>query len=310
MFGQVTWPLTSTLAATVGGRITFNHSNQDTAIDGVTLVPRSTRDGARFSGTAGLDWHTSDRFSVFARYQQGDRPGGLGIGLSDAGFETIHFKSDRLDMYEVGLRFGDRSAIGLSGRISVFFAYWRNIQADLIAQFAIPYTTNIGNGTVNGLDGDITWRPAAGVTVSLSAFFNDSGLSRPAEGFTVSDRSTRNNISRNLPNVARAGARVAATSEWPITDHILFRTSGALRYVGRSHLGFGSLLDIPQGNYVISDLAGQVDFGRFAVNLSIDNVMDARGNTFSYGNPFALTKGDQITPNRPRTVRLGLNAQF
>ena len=39
------------------------------------------------------------------------------------------------------------------------------------------------------------------------------------------------------------------------------------------------------------------------------NLADTKGNRFALGTPFA-TGREQVTPLRPRTVRLGIDASF
>ena len=50
--------------------------------------------------------------------------------------------------------------------------------------------------------------------------------------------------------------------------------------------------------------------GNLGLSLDIDNIGDVRANRFAYGNPFGAAQGYQITPLRPRNVRLGLDANF
>jgi len=57
-------------------------------------------------------------------------------------------------------------------------------------------------------------------------------------------------------------------------------------------------------------VGGRLDFGDFALSLKVDNVGDVRGNTFAFGDPFGLGERNQVTPLRPRTVRLGFDARF
>lgn len=82
-----------------------------------------------------------------------------------------------------------------------------------------------------------------------------------------------------------------------------------MRYVGPSRLGVGPLLDIPQGSYLVSDIDVHLDFGRFGISLDVTNLGDVRTNSFAFGNPFGLSKRDEITPVRPRTIRLGIEAR-
>ena len=84
----------------------------------------------------------------------------------------------------------------------------------------------------------------------------------------------------------------------------------AIRYVGRSYLGVSPPLDLRQGRYAIGDAQLRVGRQAYGVRLSIDNLFNVRANRFSYGNPFSVADGRQITPLRPRTVRIGFDAAF
>jgi outer membrane receptor protein involved in Fe transport len=186
--------------------------------------------------------------------------------------------------------------------MAVFAADWRDMQADLVDTSGLPYTTNIGRGRLYGLDGDVTWHLSPAVTVSASAFLNDSKLVAPAAEFVASGKQT-------LPNVARNGGRVAAQWERETALGGLSAET-SVRYVGKSMLGVGQLLDIPQGNYFVVDADTRLDFGRFTVSLNLDNIGDVRSNTFAFGNPFTLTQRNQMTPLQPRTLRLGIETRF
>ena len=51
------------------------------------------------------------------------------------------------------------------------------------------------------------------------------------------------------------------------------------------------------------------ELGLIGVTLGVTNLADTVGNRFALGTPFRVGRG-QITPLRPRTVRLGLDAAF
>jgi iron complex outermembrane receptor protein len=151
-------------------------------------------------------------------------------------------------------------------------------------------------------DADVTWRPSPEMTLSAAAFFNDSKLVAPAPEFVAYGKQT-------LPNVARNGGRLAAQWDREIALGALSAET-SVRYVGKSMLGVGQLLDIPQGNYFVLDADTRLDFGRFTLSLNLDNIGDVRSNTFAFGNPFSLTQRNQMTPLQPRTVRLGIESRF
>ena len=81
-------------------------------------------------------------------------------------------------------------------------------------------------------------------------------------------------------------------------------------YVGRSLLGVGNYLDIAQGRYAFG--SAELGWGRGAVDLTLtlENVTDTRANRCAFGNPFSLANREQVTPMRPRTIRLGAAVRF
>ncbi|HEX7858555.1 MAG TPA: TonB-dependent receptor [Sphingobium sp.] len=303
LFGQWSRSITSRLTGTVGGRLTYANSI-GTLIDGATgTLDTRSRNAFRFSSTLALDWHPGGRWSAFFHYQQGYRPGGLAVAPQQSGVESRKFAADDLNMNELGFRFGDQMRDRLSIRAAIFAAQWDNIQADLVDQAGLPYTTNVGQGRIYGLDGEATWRPIRDVSLSVAAFVNDSKLTRPADGFETSRAQT-------LPNVSRGGGRFAASWRHSLASGVVLSSNASVRYVGGSRLGVGQLLDIPQGDYYEADVGARIDYRQFSLFLDLDNLTDVRANSFAFGNPFGVAQRDQETPLRPRTVRIGLAAKF
>lgn len=303
VFGQISHPFTRTLTGTIGERVTFANSTGVPIENGATGLERVSRDEAFFSNTLALDWHPGGSWSAFFHYQQGYRPGGLAVTTSGTGLESQKFNADSLNMDEVGLRFGDEGGDRVTVRAAVFFADWNSIQADLVDTRGLPYTANIGNGRIRGMDADVTWHVTAAVDVATAAFGNVRKLSQPEPQFATGG-------GENLPNVAGSGGRLGVTWHRDVGAGVLLSGESSVRYVGASTLGVGRALDIPQGNYFVADVGGRLDFGDFALSVKVDNVGDVRGNTFAFGDPFGLAARNQLTPLRPRTVRLGLDARF
>jgi hypothetical protein len=84
----------------------------------------------------------------------------------------------------------------------------------------------------------------------------------------------------------------------------------SLRYIGESRLGVGPFLDFKQGNNLTVDIGTHVESGGIGLSLGIANLTDVQGNSFAFGNPFGLSRGDQMTPLRPRSIRLGADFRF
>ncbi len=64
-----------------------------------------------------------------------------------------------------------------------------------------------------------------------------------------------------------------------------------------------------QGDYLDSGLLVRVGNERVGGTLSITNLADSEGNRFALGTPFAVMR-EQVTPLRPRTIRLGVDFSF
>lgn len=299
IFGQASRPVGSALTATLGGRLTLAGSAGRTL--GKEAFPEEVfRNKIRFAPTAALDWDPAGRLSAFLRYQQGYRAGGLAVSSSGAPGESRTFAADDLTQVELGVRWG-KAHDPLSIRAALFLAEWNHIQADLIDGAGLPYTANIGNGRIYGLDGEIKLRLSPAVTITAAAFLNDSRL-RTEPAYTGEDDA--------LPNIARDGLRIGVEGRTEIGREVILTVDASVRYVGKSQLGAGPLLGVSQGNYVVAELGGRLAFGNIGVSLDIANLGDTRANTFAYGNPFGLSQRDQVTPLRPRTIRLGIDARF
>lgn len=303
LFGQISHPLTSAFTGTIGARLTFAHSKDFQTDSSIEIFPRMSRSALRFSGALALDWHPGGPVSAFYHYQQGYRAGGLGFALSETGLTGQRFVADDLHMNELGIRIGDTARDQLSVRAAFFIADWRNMQADLISSFGLNYTDNIGHGIIHGLDAEFTLRLSPALALSAAVFVNNSKVIAPEPEFATEDEQT-------LPNVARAGARLSAAWRQELAFGMTVSSEASLRYVGKSRLGVGPSLDIAQGDYLIGDLGARLDLGKIGLSVDISNVGDVRANSFAFGNPVGLIGRDQLTPLRPRTIRLGVNASF
>jgi outer membrane receptor protein involved in Fe transport len=303
LFGQASLPIVGSLVATAGGRVTISGSAGNLLDEDTDEPEQKFRKKLGFSPTFALDWQATQSLSGFLRYQQGFRGGGLAVAPSGSSMEDQEFAADDLNLSELGIRWRNKERDRLSIRAAMFFVDWNNIQADLVDDSGLPYTANIGSGRIYGLDGEITWRLSPAVTVTAAAFLNESHLYATGPALTDNDQNT-------LPNIAHAGVRVAAGWSTEIATGVTLTGDASLRYVGQSHLGAGPLLGISQGHYLVGALGGRIDFGDFGISLDMANIGDTRANSFAFGNPFGLSQHDQITPLRPRTIRLGIDARF
>lgn len=303
LFGQFTHRIGSSISTTLGGRLSLAR-NRSYSPELVTIgFPPIDGRGARFSSTIALDWHPAGPLSAYVRHDQGYRPGGLTAVATETGFAASQYRADTIDTYELGVRIGEIDRSRVTVRAALFASQWRNVQADLVDRSGGAFTANVGEGRINGVDGEVRWRVASPLLITFSAFLNDSRLKQDALVAV-------GNASQALPNVAGAGGRLAVAWERRLSRRVMLSGNAAVRYVGKSRLGVGTELNIPQGDYAVADVGGRVLLGTVALSVNVDNLTETRGNTFAYGNRFSFARRDQVTPLRPRTIRVGIDVRF
>ncbi|RHW18131.1 TonB-dependent receptor [Sphingomonas gilva] len=237
--------------------------------------------------------------SLFARYQEGFRPGGLAV--SDDFIRQ--FANDEVRSIETGVRYGVPGVDGLTLAATFAYTRWNNIQADFVDGAGLPTTANIGNGRIYSWDFRLGWRPLPGLSLDAGFVVNDGEITDPQPAFRLATLA-------ELPNVAETGGRFGFDWRTFLSDTVDLRVAGWARYIGKSRLGVGPILGGPQGDYVDTGLTARIGFGRYGVTLGATNLTDSVGNRFSLGSPFDLFRADAITPLRPRTFRIGLDTRF
>jgi outer membrane receptor protein involved in Fe transport len=254
---------------------------------------------------------------AFVRYQEGIRPGGLAVE-SDL---VRRFHGDHIRSVESGLRFGDAPGATVGGAVSASYARWTNIQADYVDGGGLPSTSNIGNGRIYSLSGSLRIRPRPNLLFELSSTYNDSRVTEPSAFFLQSlvnaaiwlnplhvKPADLEPLGR-IPNVAKVTARASARYEMPVGSVSELSFEGWTRYVGSSRLGVGPVLGGKQGAYLDTGVSARLASGPIGVTLGLTNLFDAVGNRFALGTPFARDQA-QVTPLRPRTIRIGIDRAF
>ncbi|MDB5717499.1 MAG: hypothetical protein JWM38_926 [Sphingomonas bacterium] len=295
LFGEASYPFSHSLSGTIGGRLVYTIKQGERETDtGPEIEPH--RKDVRVLPTAAASWKPFAGGSVYFRYQEGFRAGGISVGDASAP-EIRRFEPDELRTIEAGARYGGPGT-RFSASAALFHTHWEGIQSDIIDATGFPRTINVGDGRVLGATAALNWRPIRLLGLDASVFINDSELSKLAPGVLLGDEA-------GLPNIAGLGARGAITLETP-PGAFKAAARADLSYVGESHLGVDPRLTLDQGGYFVAGLSASVARGWWNLLVDVTNLFDSRANSFSFGNPFTVADGLQITPLRPRTVRLGL----
>lgn len=319
-YAELTIPATDRLYLDIGGRVShvrLSGNALDTPLAAVAALARNNarREQTAFLPSAGIRYRFSDAVSGHARYQEGFRPGGISVRNE----MVRRYQPDNVSAIEAGLAV---SGSTISGDVTLAYTRWRNIQADLIDEEGLPATENIGKGRIVTLDATLAWQPSRAWTFEASAVWADSRLVSPSAGIFVlpANRAGFDSASipvgaivadsNDLPNVARFSGRLGGSYRTTLGDAGDLSVGSSLRYVGRSRLGIGPVLGAEQGDVLDTSLSASLTRGGRKFWIEATNLADARGNRFALGSPFTLALGEQITPLRPRTIRIGADFSF
>lgn len=313
LYGEASLSPIEGLTITAGAR--YSHATLSGEGEDVPLALATANRGItagrkerKFLPSAGMSAMVLPRTMLFVRYQQGFRPGGLAI----EGPFVRRFRNDRVSTLETGLRHTPSGPTGISLTTSIAHSRWTNIQADFIDDAGLPSTENIGDGRIWSASGAAEWRPARALTFDVSFAFNDGRIVDPSAALVRAAVAYASAIDRveRIPNVARITARTGIDYQAKVGGDLDLRVNAWARYIGKSRVGIGPVLGEAQGDYL--DTAATVRIGRptIGVTLGITNLADSIGNRFALGTPFAAGQGNYITPMRPRTIRLGIDATF
>ena len=188
-------------------------------------------------------------------------------------------------------------------RAAAFRADWSRVQTDQYLSSGLQMTVNIGDGANTGVELEATWRPDSHWEVRGNLLVQDPTLTRSSDSFPAA-------LDIGLPGVSSVLGSADAVYRWQVADGWRGEASGQLAYVGHSFLTFDGAAASRMGGYAAGRLEFALSSERTRVQLVVDNVADARGDTFSFGNPFSRARARQSTPLRPRTLTLSLGRSF
>jgi iron complex outermembrane receptor protein len=313
VFGEAAAPLGGRFTLTLGGRLFRSQVVTDSTILAAAGGARSTFSGkqshAGFSPKIMLAYAPRAAWLAYVEASQGYRSGGFnttgapGQAFSPTGGTAPSrlYAGDELWNLEAGVRLSaldDR----LTLRAAAFQTIWKNIQSDELLPSGFPFTANIGGGRNAGIE--FEGRYASGpMILRTELLLNDPELHHANPVFPVRSEF-------GLAGVPRISAGVAAHYAWPLPAGRAFALDGRLGYVGRSRLTFDNLTSPAMGGYATSRMAAALEAAPWTLIFAIENLTDARGNTFAYGNPFTLRTTEQVTPLRPRTASITLRVAY
>ena len=309
LYGEAAYDLSARLRVTVGGRlfstrVSSQSGDFDFAPDLVQPKRHLSDSGIAPKFRASYAW--SPDLVAYVQSQEGFRAGGFNIpGAADGvapGRIGLPFRPDRLRNYEAGgtLALFDRS---LRLRAAVFHADWRRMQTDQYLPSGLQMTVNIGDGANTGVELEAAWRPDDRWELRGNLLLEDPTITRPSDAFPA-------RVDIGLPGVSSVLGSADAAYRWELADGWRGEASGQVAYVGHSFLTFDGAAASRMGGYAVGRLEVSLSSERTRLQLVVDNVADARGDTFSFGNPFSRARARQSIPLRPRMLTFRLGRSF
>lgn len=305
VYGELGLELSPRIEATLGARYTIaSLSGAGEHLSPVAVFPANAkRTEHALLPSAALLARPFDQLTLYARYQQGIRPGGLSVTEDSVRL----YRNDRLSTGEIGFRYGQQGRDAFDFQGSGTFSRWRNIQADFLDDSGVPVTDNIGDGRVWTLSFNGGARLTKDLRAEAGLAWNDGKITRPAKAFETVLVGAEPSMA--IPNIARLVARGGIDWRTMLGGEWTLQTNAYVRYVGKSRLGVGLHLGQEQGQYFDSGLLLRVANKERAITLSATNLTNEVGNRFAFGAPIAGAN-EQITPLRPRTIRIGFEQAF
>ena len=185
----------------------------------------------------------------------------------------------------------------------MYHVLWDGIQTDQVLPNGFIFVANAGDARITGVEAELNAQPTENLTIAANVFWNRSRLI-DANSFLSAD------VGERLPGIAAFSVGASASYGFDFCGDWRGIVAANYSYVGDSTLTFDSDLAPKMGNYHLANLRIQVEHGPWKGGIFADNLLNDKGNTFSFGNPFALALEDQMTPLRPFTAGLFLSRDF
>ncbi len=203
-FGELSYQVTSSLKALVGGRYYDISTNELSSSAPGVYLPGEKFDESGFTPRFNIAYEFTDDLNAYLQAAKGFRAGGTNdqtaVELASVKIPA-GYGSDSLWSYEVGMksRWLDRK---LTLNVAAYYIDWSGIQvtaqAYTPAGLAFPYVANGGKAAIKGAEFELGYEPVAGLHLGVSGNYNSPKL-------------TQNNPA---PSIGNEGDRIPYVPLW------------------------------------------------------------------------------------------------
>ena len=252
---------------------------------------------------------------AYVTYSEGFRPGGINRRST-----LPPYQADYLKNYEFGWK-----TSWLENRVrwngAAYMEDWKNFQFSILGANGLTEIKNANQARIKGLESDITWAVAHGLTLSGSAAYTDAKLSANYCGVTDSSgnpittcASPQAPDGTALPVTPKFKANLTARYEFDIGPYESFVQASMVNQTGSwTDLRLKERAIIGrQAGYTLVDLSGGFTRDDWSASVYVKNLADKRASLNRYAECAESVCGAQtyIVPNQPRTVGVKVGRKF
>lgn len=302
VFGQAEWPIASRLTLTTGLRYTYETRSYvggttDTNPTGFSFLCFAV--GACAFGAPGphvlsfedarindgnlswrfaLDYKPTDDSLLYVSASRGTKSGGFFNGITTNSFALAPFRPETLTDYEAGAK-GEFAGRRLFAEASVFYYDYQDLQTQTFTSVGAVSLIKLGNvprATLYGLDADLSWRAAPGLTLTAGLGLLHTRLG--AFQTVIGPGPVTVPAGNKLPNAPAVTFNGSARYEHPLSDSFV----GAVQFDAHYSAGvFKEALNTPYlsaAPYWIENAEAEVSTADrlWTVSLWVKNLSDTR----------------------------------
>lgn len=317
LYGQMTWRPAMLEGAYLTGGLRWSHDNRKATLDQTsvalngtaTVRPQGRGDNSftDYSPSVILGYDVSRDVNVYAKWSRGYKTGGYNLRASTIDRFAQGYGPERLDSFEFGIK-SSWLDNRLRANLAVFRANYRDIQVNIQSDPTNPAVTDIfnaGEARIQGVEFDLTAKPARNLTFTANYAFLDAGYRR------ITDQATGANIAGRFNLVEAPRHTLTVGAEWTLPDTAIGVPSVSVDYYMQSRK-FSSTTD---ARYIVGDYGLlnarlslseiPLGFGKWRLSAYARNVTDTKYYiaNFSAGLPAAFF-------GEPRSYGLELRFEY
>jgi outer membrane receptor protein involved in Fe transport len=349
-FGQVTYDITPSLSLTGGVRV-FEAKNSLEGFYGLSALLSSHSGVAgcktptipdRFGGPCtnvnkhvyewgethkfNIQWQIDDEDMIYATYSTGFRPGGVNRVA-----QLPNYQSDGIDNYEIGWKTSwFNNTLRIDG--AAYWENWNKLQFAFLGLSSLTQIANAGAARIQGIESDVTWQVADGLTLSGAGAYNYARLTRAycgeldAAGNAVTNcaepQAPKNSL---LPSTPRFKGNFSSRYEFPLLS-FKAHLQGSVVYQTKAYPDLrvqapspwdGSMVPIQKilglmPGFATFDVATGIVQDNWSVEFAVQNLFDERGQLYRYAYCTTQVCGYQpyILSTKPRFMSITLSQKF